>query len=212
VKFDTAPSYSCLDDLRRAVLDMNRAVPQDGTPQAAHALAVVAAIDKPLTRNRGYTPSDRPVTRFLQQCLNDLPTVYPALVSTLREIGSFLHWQTNANYKTVFSQHFLDNESFAEVIGPDGLLSSPDVRICLMMMGRDTHYPLHNHEPTELYHVISGTGWWRKGDEDWSQQPSGGVIFHDVFQGHEMRTESEPFLTIASWVGDLSSGEAKPIN
>jgi mannose-6-phosphate isomerase-like protein (cupin superfamily) len=93
---------------------------------------------------------------------------------------------------------------FAELVGPDGDMNSPDCRIGFTLMAANTHYPLHAHPAIELYFVVAGTAEWRAGDET-RRIPPGDFVLHRSGEPHAMRTFADPLLALWSWSGDLDT-------
>ena len=114
------------------------------------------------------------------------------------------------NYKNIFSNDFFENESFVEIIGPTGLLICPNIRIGLLLLGKNVFYPSHKHEALELYNILSGTSMWQLFDNDFEKQNPLDNIFHDEWVPHAMKTIGEPVLALFSWSGMINK-EAIPI-
>ena len=94
--------------------------------------------------------------------------------------------------------------AFAELIGPDGPLRAPAVRVGLTLIAPHTAYPLHAHPAVELYWVLFGHARWagRHGER---VVPPGEFVLHDSREPHAMRTSAEPLLALWGWSGDIDT-------
>ena len=176
-----------------------------------HLDKVIEATSKRLTLNNSYKSNYQPVCRFLNSCIKNTPKKYQAIAEVTQQIKELLHWKVNDNYKNVYPDHFFQNESFVEIIGPSGLLICPNIRVGFLLLGKDVFYPSHNHEALELYNIISGSSLWQINDEKFSKKSPGDEIFHDLWMPHSMKTEGQPVLALFSWSGAILK-EAVPIN
>ena len=67
-----------------------------------------------------------------------------------------------------------------------------------------TFYPKHRHDALELYHIISGTALWQRGDQDFKPLAPGASFEHLDHIDHALKTKDEDLLAIWAWGGDLS--------
>ena len=81
--------------------------------------------------------------------------------------------------------------------------ASPNVLVAFTLQAPGILYPLHRHKARGIYHVISGAAEWRRDGEPWRRREPGEWIFHDSDQGHAMRTEGAPLLTLVAWIDHL---------
>jgi len=148
----------------------------------------------------------QPVCRFLDALLSPshLP-MFSGLIKSIRELSPYLYWKTNENYRNIFPDHFFDNESFTEIIGPGGLLYSQNMRAGLLLLGEEVDYPSHNHEATEWYNVINGSVLWQQGNGNYQLRCPGSAIFHSEWETHAIRCEGQALLALWSWSGELGS-------
>ncbi len=100
---------------------------------------------------------------------------------------------------------FLGRYGWCELIGPTAASRSDRMTCGFLLLGPDTHYPSHSHEPEELYLPLSGTASWRQSQGDshgeWQQRPPGALIHHAPFEPHAMRTHTDPLLALYLWRG-----------
>ena len=179
-----------------------------GAALQTHKNTVHAGLDQQLALNPDYRPAAAPVLRFLPEALAAAPP-YPVHEAILPFMPD-LHWQTNNNYRGYFADSFFDNEAFTEIIGPKGKLQTNAFRCGFLLLGPQLDYPDHNHETSEWYHVLSGTGLWRQGSNDFSPRAPHSAICHTSWEVHAMRCTKTPVLALWSLVGKISS-EAVPV-
>lgn len=122
------------------------------------------------------------------------------LAGALEHLQAVLSWHTRG----VFTDAEFTNRAYVELIGPDGMVRSDDIRLGFYWHDSHTFYPAHRHNAVELYHVLSGTGLWQYQGRAWTPRPAGSFILHESRQDHATRTEAEPILTLWSWTGDIS--------
>ena len=122
------------------------------------------------------------------------------IVGALERLQPVLQWRTRG----VFTDAAYTNRAYVEFIGPDGMVRSDDIRLGIYWHDRDTFYPSHRHNAVELYHVLSGTGFWQHRSQTWVPRPAGSFILHGSREDHATRSEAEPILALWSWTGDIS--------
>lgn len=92
----------------------------------------------------------------------------------------------------------------ATLLGPEGPIPAPDVRLGLVYMQPDCYYPLHLHDADETYAIIAGQALWTAGD-DVRMRGAGDMIHHPSLMPHAFRTGAEGFLAIWRWSGDINT-------
>ncbi len=199
---------------QNAVLDYYR-LPQARTGLSSqsfkhHREAVISALQQDLEGSTEIAAQQQPVCRFLEGLVNTINLAeYVPLKESIRALMPYLHWKVNSNYQNVFPQHFFDNESYNEIIGPGGLLKSNTMRAGLLLLGEEADYPSHSHAATEWYHLLNGNSLWQQGKNGYSLREPGGAIFHGEWETHAMRGDGQATIALWSWAGDLDS-EASP--
>lgn len=174
-----------------------------GGTSRRHLETVINAIKDPLPLNTDHTVATVPATRYWPQLMEDVAPPFQHLCSAADTVFNHLKWKINENYIGIFPSRFFDNEAFVEMIGPNGLLLCDDCRVGFLILGEDIYYPSHNHEATELYHPVSGTGLWQQGEGEEFPKPPATPIYHEEWENHAMRT-SDPCLNLWSWTGEIS--------
>ncbi|WP_170603044.1 dimethylsulfonioproprionate lyase family protein [Ruegeria arenilitoris] len=94
--------------------------------------------------------------------------------------------------------------SVATLLGPDGPIPAPDVRLGLVYMRPNSYYPLHRHDADETYVVIAGRAIWTAGD-DIRVRGEGDMIHHPSLMPHAFRTGPEGFVALWRWSGDINT-------
>ena len=94
--------------------------------------------------------------------------------------------------------------SVATLIGPEGPIPAPDLRLGLVYMQPDCFYPLHNHDADETYVIVAGQALWIAGD-DVRVRRTGDMIHHPSLMPHAFRTGPEGFLALWRWSGDINT-------
>ena len=137
--------------------------------------------------------------------LSDLPspTNDPA-ARCFRQIKALSHdlcWRQSYD-RDDFGDDFLAEYGWTMLAGEGGYFAADHLLITLLMLGPNTHYPLHRHGPEEIYLVIAGNVDICSGDEDWQQYTEGMTCHHHPWVGHALRTQSQPVLLSAIWKTD----------
>ena len=113
-----------------------------------------------------------------------------ASIVPFRAIEPHLRWRRRASQDDPgFAEAYAD----ADLIGPEGLIRRPDVRIGVSLLAPGMVYPDHSHPPAELYYVLS-QGWWRQGDGEWFAPRPGGVVYNPPGILHAMRAAQTPLF------------------
>lgn len=94
--------------------------------------------------------------------------------------------------------------SVATLMGPEGPMLAPDVRLGLVYMQPDSFYPLHNHDADETYVIVAGQALWTAGD-DVRIRYAGDMIHHPSLMPHAFCTGPEGFLALWRWSGDINT-------
>lgn len=93
--------------------------------------------------------------------------------------------------------------SVATLMGPEGPIPAPDVRLGLVYMRPDCYYPLHIHDADETYVILAGQALWTAGD-DVRMRGAGDMVHHPSLMPHAFRTGPEGFVALWRWSGDIN--------
>lgn len=94
--------------------------------------------------------------------------------------------------------------SVATLMGPEGPIPAPDVRLGLVYMRPNSYYPLHLHDADETYLIVAGQALWTAGD-DVRMRGAGEMIHHPSLMPHAFQTGPEGFLALWRWSGDINT-------
>jgi len=92
----------------------------------------------------------------------------------------------------------------AEIMGPDGPIHAPDLRLGLLFVRAGRYYPLHNHDADETYVMLAGEALWTAGD-DIRIRSAGDMIHHLSLMPHAFRAGPEGFVALYRWSGDINT-------
>jgi mannose-6-phosphate isomerase-like protein (cupin superfamily) len=123
-----------------------------------------------------------------------------ALLSALQALAPHLDWRHTYTAEEV-GQHFLDHYGWFELAGPEGHFLTGKARITVGYWGPGLNYARHQHEPEELYTIVSGSAVFHADGEADVTLGSGGTRFHGSNQPHAMTTRGEPLLALVFWRG-----------
>lgn len=131
------------------------------------------------------------------------------LARPLAALAPHLVWVQNPTYRRrPPDPGFLANYGYAVLAGPaDGPpapLRHRRLAFGLLLLGPETHYPLHRHPATELYCPLNEALWW-SGDGPWRRLPPGSLLHHAPMLPHATRTEGGPLAALYLWRGDLAT-------
>mgnify|MGYP001085513339 CR=1 FL=1 len=96
--------------------------------------------------------------------------------------------------------------AYAELVGPEGPVVSGRCRFGLYLQEPDCLYPPHSHAAEELYLLLDGSAEWQLDDCRPFTPPSPGLVHHQPWQKHAMRTGASPLLALWAWLGDIRYG------
>ncbi len=164
--------------------------------------AMIHALDQADWMIRPKTPHPTAIsTTYLDTALTDDIVIYgQPIVSLIQPYSDQLQWKTNSNYHgTPFAKQY----AYSELIGPDGIAISDNIRIGLLLMAPRTLYPFHHHPASEIYYVLSGEGRFRLPNQPARVCPSGQFVFHDTCVDHEIESRDSHLLALYFWRGDV---------
>src|SRR5262249_56744971 len=89
--------------------------------------------------------------------------------------------------------------------GPPALVVDSRLALGVLLLGPETHYPLHSHPAIEVYVTLTPDGGWWRGAGPWRREPAGAVVYHAPNVPHATRAGPTPLLAIYLWHGDLET-------
>lgn len=123
-----------------------------------------------------------------------------ALRDAILAIAPFVEWRLTYTEDEVGAD-FLQRFGWFELAGPEGHFVTNSARITVGFWGANLFYPRHQHEPEELYTIVSGAGLFHADGEDDCMLGPGATRVHGVNQPHAMTTTDAPILTLVYWRG-----------
>ena len=91
------------------------------------------------------------------------------------------------------------------MVGPDGLVKSKALRLGLYGMLPNSEYGVRTHPAEEIYIMLAGECFWKRGDAPYSLERPNGRSYHPSLMPHASKTEDQAFMSVYAWVGDLST-------
>lgn len=128
------------------------------------------------------------------------PEAARPLRDALLAIAPFAEWRLSYTEDEVGAD-FLRRFGWFELAGPEGHFHTLRTRITVGYWGPGLFYPRHQHEPEELYTVVSGRALFHAdGEADRALAP-GQTRLHRASQPHALTTTDSPVLTLVFWRG-----------
>jgi hypothetical protein len=136
-----------------------------------------------------------------------------ALAKALADLMPAIHLTRSETYLAAPpSADFGNNYGYGVICGPDSgppaLMTDAQLSFGLMLLGPDTHYPLHSHPADEIYYAVTGPSSWRTGDDAWSSRKAGEIIHHPSWIPHATLAGDRPLVLLYVWQGDLETDAA----
>ena len=133
----------------------------------------------------------------LLHAASNLPdAVFPA--DLVARCANDLDWEGEGLDQAISARLFT-----TELVGPDGHVWQPDIRVGLLISDCNTDYPVSSHAGEETYYVLAGTAEWTLDRNPYRRRPPGSFVHHPAWVEHGRRTLAEPFLGVWRWSGDL---------
>ncbi|MBY6142344.1 hypothetical protein KUV26_23210 [Leisingera daeponensis] len=121
-----------------------------------------------------------------------------ALVSALPR----LRWQQTYTEADGFSRDWLDNYGWINLISPEGLYQSDEIRLSIGYWGAGQQYGEHSHAPEETYLILAGKARFHSEGRPAQDAGPGDTIHHAPHQKHAIDMVPGPLLAAAFWRGD----------
>ncbi|WP_051371813.1 dimethylsulfonioproprionate lyase family protein [Leisingera aquimarina] len=126
-----------------------------------------------------------------------LPVV-KALIAALPR----LKWQQTYTKADGFSRNWLDNYGWVNLISPEGLYHSNEMRLSIGYWGAGQHYTEHSHAPEETYLILAGQARFHSQGRPPRDAIPGDTIHHALHQKHAIDMVPGPLLAAAFWRGE----------
>ncbi|MDC1120870.1 dimethylsulfonioproprionate lyase family protein [Alphaproteobacteria bacterium] len=116
-----------------------------------------------------------------------------------------LDWRPPETSKSpLYAKHSIF-KSHVELVGPDGLVKSESIRLGLYGMVPNSEYGIRTHPAEEIYIMLAGECFWKRGDAPYCCERPNGRSYHPSMMPHASKTEDQSFMSVYVWVGDLST-------
>lgn len=92
----------------------------------------------------------------------------------------------------------------AELVGPDGIVKSNQIRLGVYGILPDVHYGIRTHPAEEVFVMLAGRADWLRDDEEFREYGVGTRRHHPSMMRHATRTRDSAFMSIYIWQGDVS--------
>lgn len=169
-------------------------------PIRTHLKTVRERLSRAIARNPEILlepPERKPVTVHLTRAIdNGKRDRLGALVRTIEIVADDLAWRYGYDRMPAsLTKRF----AYAELMGPRGPVSCPDLVLGLVLFAPGTTYPAHAHQGiVESYVCLSGA----TSENDHGVSVPGSVIFNSPDYEHRITTsDREPVLLAYAWVG-----------
>lgn len=187
-----------IDGMLRRIADFHRSRPS--VPEFPMVVSVLDALDK--ARCPGdVEPRLLPVVRHLDAVESSADATINAVLDELFRLASVLPWRQTVGYLDVLSRDYLDNYGYVQLLGPNAIVEHADVRVGIGLWGPNLHYPAHQHEAEELYHVLAGEPSFIDADGESRVTRPGDAVRHAPWQVHSQDFGSTPTVLLYCWTG-----------
>ena len=116
-----------------------------------------------------------------------------------------LDWRPQETSKSpLYAKHSIF-KSHVELVGPVGLVKSESIRLGLYGMLPNSEYGVRTHPAEEIYIMLAGECFWKRGDAPYCCERPNGRSYHPSMMPHASKTEDQSFMSVYVWVGDLST-------
>lgn len=96
-------------------------------------------------------------------------------------------------------------KAHVELLGPDGIIKSSKIRMGLYGMYPDAEYGIRTHPAEEVFVMMAGEAYWKRGNANYKIHGSGERSYHPSMMPHATRTRHNSFMSIYIWAGDVST-------
>ena len=148
------------------------------------------------------SPHSLPVCDLLPGVLSLTNDRTRPVVSALIDAAPALHWQQTYSEADGFSREWLDSYGWVNLVSPDGLYVSEEIRVSIGYWGVGQHYDEHSHAPEEVYLILAGQARFHSEGRAPIDAGPGDTIHHRPHQKHAIDMVPGPLLAAAFWRGE----------
>ena len=142
-----------------------------------------------------------PVVRHLDAVEPSGDAAIDAVLEEFLRLAPALPWRQTAGYLGVLGRDYLDNYGYVQLLGPNAMVEHDAVRVGIGMWGPNLHYPAHQHEAEELYHVLAGEPSFSSGGGSGRTTRPGDAVHHAPWQVHSQDFGARPTVLLYCWTG-----------
>jgi len=124
------------------------------------------------------------------------------LVEAILAAKDILYWQQSYSVSDGFDDDYLNRYGWFNLISPDGVFVSDDLRVSVGYWGEGLYYKEHWHEPEEIYLVLSGAATFISQGRAPRACSVGDTVFHESNQPHAIDMTPGPLLAMSFWRGN----------
>ena len=147
-------------------------------------------------------PQTLPMCALLPAVLDKTTDQTRTVVETLIAASASLRWQQTYTQEDGFSRDWLENYGWVNLVSPQGLFHSDEIRVSIGYWGAGQHYDEHAHAPEEFYLVLAGGARFHSDGRASFDAKPGDTIHHLPHQKHAIDMTPGPLLAAAFWRGD----------
>ncbi len=164
--------------------------------------AAIAALPE---ASRDCPPTLAPACAHLDAALALGTAATRPLIDAVAAARPYLAWKMMG--REGFDDALREQLAYVEIVGPEGAVVAPDLRVGLYIQAPGVDYPSHAHDAEELYLVLAGTARWQRGwngsDDPFATVPPGEIRHHRAKEPHAMITGEQPLLALWTWRGAI---------
>jgi hypothetical protein len=129
---------------------------------------------------------------LLTPSINNPPEQVRSLAASVLQLADHLPWYLRP---VANNPEFMVSHANAQIIGPQGLVIQHDLMVGVTLMRPNMVYPDHQHEPEEIYLVLTA-GHWRQTNLPWHTPGLGGLVYNASDLVHGMKSLNTPLLAL----------------
>jgi mannose-6-phosphate isomerase-like protein (cupin superfamily) len=143
-----------------------------------------------------------PAADFLDDALARAAPEARGLLEAFLRNRTRLRWEQSYKKEDgVVPDAMLAAYGFTEILGKQGPFVSESIRAGIGVYGPNIQYPLHRHQPEEIYIVLAGSADFMLGQDKGIRKSPGDVVFMKSNTPHGFHTNDEAFVIFYLWQG-----------
>ena len=155
------------------------------------------------------TKRDHLASSLLQQETSLQSEQFAELANLIQKTAPAMCWRDiytpPPHAKNKDAYEFSNRLGCYSLIGKDAPYASDALRLFVIYMPANLHYPWHTHPAEEIYLVISGSAIFKRQHHQDEHLEEGQTMFHQSQQPHAIITKDEPMLSLVAWRNHLDT-------